>query len=505
MQIHELNTLNRMPEATDFLAIDTGFDTAKIPANSLFADEEMLGTIVSEWLNDHPEATTTVEDGSLTEPKFSPMLKLQAIKDYVTPQMFGAAADGVTDDTTAIKDALNSGKPVYLPIGTYLITTGLSLNAHNVVIGENQLLSKLLFKGVTESAITISGDYIHFENFTINSDSFDYTVKGTDNAYKCIDGTNVHFCTFNNLRVVGFNYGFYLYQAWSNSLTNVIVLCCNTGVYGGNEFNQIAISHCALNWCLKAIELQGGRSVYITNCDIEHNSIGAFITEITDARFIGCYFEVNENGSIHVDWAYNAVPMCTIADCSFFENATCTGIIFYHMAATGRLVLERNYFRSNDLGATLIPILTPLNPATLVVPILIENVLGNNFKVGVTNYVDYNFMPIAINKADFMTLNNGYSLEDFALYKMGRHIFGSFSVVKSTAFTTSGQNTVGTPKAGFEPMTNVNIFGPLSNTRWGQSTDNLCYIFLSPTALTIQDGDGTSTVTKVMLNYVTKA
>lgn len=126
MQIHELNTLNRLPEATDFLAIDTGFDTAKIPANSLFADEETLGTIVSEWLDDHPEATTTVEDGSLTEAKFSPMLKLQTIKDYVTPQMYGAKGDGLSDDTDPIQDAIDSGKPVFVPDGTYIITAPLT-------------------------------------------------------------------------------------------------------------------------------------------------------------------------------------------------------------------------------------------------------------------------------------------------------------------------------------------------------------------------------------------
>lgn len=175
MQIHELNTLGGTPGSTDFLAIDTGFDTAKISAPDLlkpikdqadhlaaekvnmpkdeynqpdngqagqllrtngdgstdWVDEglptdEQTAQAVSDWLNDHPEATTTVVDGSLTEAKFSASLKKKTIKDYVTPEMFGAAGDGVADDTQAVKDAIASGKRV-LFANTYRITDKIEL------------------------------------------------------------------------------------------------------------------------------------------------------------------------------------------------------------------------------------------------------------------------------------------------------------------------------------------------------------------------------------------
>jgi hypothetical protein len=41
--------------------------------------------------------------------------------NYVYPQWWGAAADGVTDDTLSCQYALNTGKNVFIPGGTYLI------------------------------------------------------------------------------------------------------------------------------------------------------------------------------------------------------------------------------------------------------------------------------------------------------------------------------------------------------------------------------------------------
>ena len=42
--------------------------------------------------------------------------------DYVTPQMFGAKANGYTDDTEAVQAALDSGKSVFFPHGDYYVT-----------------------------------------------------------------------------------------------------------------------------------------------------------------------------------------------------------------------------------------------------------------------------------------------------------------------------------------------------------------------------------------------
>lgn len=107
---------------------DLLLDMGDVKAN-LDSIGEAIGDEVYNWLNEHPEATTTVEDGSLTELKFTNDLKLKVIKEYVTPQMYGAKGDGVTDDTSAIQTALEIGATVYFPKGDYLITDTLRVGS----------------------------------------------------------------------------------------------------------------------------------------------------------------------------------------------------------------------------------------------------------------------------------------------------------------------------------------------------------------------------------------
>lgn len=135
MQIHELNTLNRLPKSTDFIAIDTGFDTAKIPANELFASDEIVAQAVTEWLDAHPEATTTVLDHSLTYEKL-----INGTLGFLTPEMFGAKGDGVTDDTAAMKDLFDAASTASFP--STILLNGKS--TYLLVPEDNNLQQRLL-------------------------------------------------------------------------------------------------------------------------------------------------------------------------------------------------------------------------------------------------------------------------------------------------------------------------------------------------------------------------
>lgn len=79
---------------------------------------ESMAQYIDAWLDEHPEATTTVQDESLTYNKLVP-----GTLGFVTPEMFGAVGDGVTDDTAAINAAIESGsKRIEFTNTTYLVS-----------------------------------------------------------------------------------------------------------------------------------------------------------------------------------------------------------------------------------------------------------------------------------------------------------------------------------------------------------------------------------------------
>jgi hypothetical protein len=76
---------------------------------------------------------------------------------YVTPQMFGAVADGATDDNTAIQAAIDAHNVVYFPPGTYLTSAALALTSNHTLVGAGT--SSIIKCSATVDAILIKGGY----------------------------------------------------------------------------------------------------------------------------------------------------------------------------------------------------------------------------------------------------------------------------------------------------------------------------------------------------------
>ena len=137
---------------------------------------------VKEWLNEHPEATTTVQDESLGVEKLTDEAKLYLVKDYVTPEMFGAKGDGISDDSDAIQRAFDSGNTVVFKSRTYVINKGLLIKKSNFhLIGNNAVL---ILKGTREYAcINVGNSSETLNNITIE--------KLTINSNGLLDGVNI--------------------------------------------------------------------------------------------------------------------------------------------------------------------------------------------------------------------------------------------------------------------------------------------------------------------------
>lgn len=149
------------------------------------------------------------------------------LKDTVSVKDFGAVGDGVTNDTAAIQIAFNTQKPVFIPAGTYKIST--SLKAYNSIYGESPT-SSILHNYVTtpggqtvpESCLDVSaaGYYSLFENFAVEGKSGNTSTGITTRSQADVTGNsaeNPSYCQWNKVYSYNNNKdGFYLRRAWAN-------------------------------------------------------------------------------------------------------------------------------------------------------------------------------------------------------------------------------------------------------------------------------------------------
>lgn len=218
-----------------------------------------LESYVNDWLDSHPEATTTVQDGSLTEVKFTNTLKLKTIKDYVTPEMFGAVGDGVTDDTDAINDALTEvctthGTLVFINGKHYKVSDTLEITDFCNVIGtgayiegtsgQNCVLEVNVPK-IKENR-TLHGNNYYLE-ININGNGALTGIRGTSiNAYNvfntsirdcnlCFDAVSPAELNVENIYCIGYgsdSVGIKI-QGADARFSNIHMKDCNTAVLVG--------------------------------------------------------------------------------------------------------------------------------------------------------------------------------------------------------------------------------------------------------------------------------
>lgn len=183
------------------------------------ADQD-LESVVNNWLDDHPEATTTVLDGSLTEAKFSDALKLKTIKDYVTPEMFGAVGDGVTDDKIPLINAIDycaSNSKTLLLSKTYLITSSVLIEtAINIVC-----------KGVIEYSGNGTAITIGTSSAVAQMKKIELNVKGTNLSNPAQGSIGVSLINLSGC----------IFDISTNSFDKGVVLIGDSGGFQNNIIN----------------------------------------------------------------------------------------------------------------------------------------------------------------------------------------------------------------------------------------------------------------------------
>lgn len=239
-------------------------DVDKLNSGGLIIKDDVIKDDINNWLNEHPEATTTVQDGTITEMKLE--TKLLSKLSYVTPQMYGAKADGINDDTESIQKAINSGKAVYIPAGTYKLNKIVILNTCKIYgDGVDKTILKInYFQGESETAkygIEIGNETKSADNCVLR----DFTVIGRKGD-----------TALTNDKIYG---GIRLYKTTGSVIENIKVRSC------GSHGMQI---------------LSGALDCKLSNITAMYNKIDGIAQEGFGNSIVNSQCSQNERHGMHI-------------------------------------------------------------------------------------------------------------------------------------------------------------------------------------------------------------
>jgi hypothetical protein len=138
---------------TEFLNMNDWVGTDPFRREELNANFRALDAKAKEHADSIGDLTTlgTTEKGNLVGAVNEVKTSLAEIATNV--KSFGAKGDGVTDDTTAIQNAItfaqNNNRSLYLPSGTYLVAQTLLVEKRLRIFGDGMRTSKIIYSGTS--------------------------------------------------------------------------------------------------------------------------------------------------------------------------------------------------------------------------------------------------------------------------------------------------------------------------------------------------------------------
>lgn len=319
--------------------------------------DEQTNSAVANWLNDHPEATTTVQDGSITEIKIDESL-LNRINQSYNPTLIN------------IKSNVNVGKTPFLDGYTY------DLCGHTITI-EKAIGNNLSFRNgkivlpSEYSFINVHGLFV-LENIVIESDFW-----SAHNIY--CDDIRITNCKFTNI-AFGFPDS---KQVYINNNRFICTVDNSTSTVGSKEFIHInpstPLDVCVIsnnyfygsqNDCIDCfpagfvtkiigntfdecsdtiIELKshyrdqghpdGSTEQSVDGIIISENVFKNVKRRTTNVVCINIYATDERTGIVDKDFSF--YPKVTISDC-IFDNSNNEKVVCIRIAAEGGMVLVSN-------------------------------------------------------------------------------------------------------------------------------------------------------------------
>ena len=270
-------------------------------------NNEFLSEEINSWLDENPETLTpnmeNVQDNSISVQKL-----VLGTLGYVTPQMFGAVGDGVTDDLQAFKNMLQFESSFYIiPNGEYYLSNSITIDKSDVTImmGSN---AHIFTNTETDYGYTIgigatNGSKV-ISNITIDGGIISNTTQGeVVNCIRVMYAKNVkimntRFTNATNNAIAVFN------GVHDIIIRNIIIdKAYESGITVSYESSYVVID----NVTIKETTYDGIRishnvsNVLINNVSINSDIIALSITDcnkvnVTNARLFN---KASDNGCVY--------------------------------------------------------------------------------------------------------------------------------------------------------------------------------------------------------------
>lgn len=241
------------------------------------------------------------------------------------PEWYGAVGDGVTDDTTAIQAAVDTGLTVVLSPRTYKISSSIILPTNAVFKGSGRDQTIISMDAdMTDFAIKVEG-----ASSAIKQRGYigDFTIAGNESA-TALGGIKIDWC-----------------YIWTVERVNVkeIFNTNAVGFYCGESFN-INYMSCQGNLGTSA----GGETLgtpYGTGFHVYSDGVAATAQNVTQISFYDCLAQYNETGLLLETG--NAGDGIVIKDSAFGKS---TVGIYMKEAYLSGVDISQNHFEYNTVA-----------------------------------------------------------------------------------------------------------------------------------------------------------